>query len=158
MSKSLWENVFHRTKKDSIEYVVERTKLFEGLHRKDLHELIKLGHLRNFKVGETLFKKGEPSFGIYIVLKGRVEIYLPGKKKTILTHFHQGDFFGELSLVKEDKRTASADATEPCTLFYLFHNDLRKLFKRRPFLGLEILERVLHIMAIRMENVDRRLK
>src|SRR3989442_1733682 len=70
---------------------------------------------QTFASGETIFRKGDPGDSLYVILNGQVKIVLPseGEDEALLGVLEAGDFFGELSLIDGQVRSASAVAAEP---------------------------------------------
>ena len=68
---------------------------------------------REYKEGDILFSEGEKGTELFIIEKGTVEIskVVKGEKKVIAS-LGEGDFFGEMSLVSETARTATAKVLE----------------------------------------------
>jgi CRP-like cAMP-binding protein len=63
--------------------------------------------LRSFKVGETIFKEGDPPTEFYCVESGRVGIHLRGR---LFRTVEANEIFGQMSLIERGPRTASAIA------------------------------------------------
>mgnify|MGYP003349483595 CR=1 FL=1 len=66
--------------------------------------------LHSFKAGERIFARGDAGDELYLIRRGSVRIVLPleDDKKHHLSTFSRGNFFGEMALLFEQKRTASA--------------------------------------------------
>src|SRR6476659_5469667 len=81
--------------------------------------------VRALKPGETLFRAGDPGHAMYVVVKGEVEIFIKDHagQKITLTDAHNGDVFGELAMLDEGPRTASAVAKTEAELLELDRDD-----------------------------------
>lgn len=73
------------------------------------------------KAGEIIFRQGDPGMSFYVVGEGQVVItkQQPGCPPVILGYREAGDMFGEVSLIAESPRTASAAAVRETTLLGL---------------------------------------
>ena len=71
--------------------------------------------------GETIFLVGEPGGALYIVVRGRIRIWVTDTdaNEVTLAELGPGDFFGEMAVVDGGTRSANASAVEDCTLAYL---------------------------------------
>jgi CRP-like cAMP-binding protein len=69
--------------------------------------------------GTVVFEKGSPSEALYIVLSGRISIKEDGAGNGDLARIGPGDYFGELSLLRNSRHTKSAEALEDCELLVL---------------------------------------
>jgi CRP/FNR family cyclic AMP-dependent transcriptional regulator len=96
---------------------------------------------RQVKVGETLFKTGDPGDSMFIVHAGAVELFVRDKagQKIVLHVAEPGEFFGELSLLDGGSRTATGCTTVDGELWILDREDLQQLFRKRPDAALDML-------------------
>lgn len=155
--KSIYKNYFRKNKNaDPILETIENVAVFENLSQKELYEIVRLTHQRDYKKDESIFKKNAPAEGMYVLLDGAVDIFEPDSN-TILTTFKSGDFFGELALIDEEPRMASAIATESSKLIGFFRTDLLTLMKRSPELGNVILMNISRILGERLRKTNEEL-
>jgi uncharacterized membrane protein len=92
--------------------------------------------------GHTLFQAGDPGDSLFIVRSGEIELYIKDTvgQKIVLTTAGPGDMFGELAMLDEGPRTATALALSECEVLMLDRDDLVLLFQRQP-------EAALHMLA-----------
>ena len=152
--KSLYENFFkNKESSDPVLQVMGQVPIFENLTPKELKDLARLIHERFYKANEPVFKKLAPSEGMYVILKGIVEIKDPDSNTTFAT-LGSGDFFGELALLDEEPRSAMAVATEASELVGFFRTDLLTLMKRGPELGNKILLNLSRVLGERLRRTN----
>jgi len=146
-----WTNVFKKDKKteENIFSVLKRIPIFEGLTYKELKGVERILHRRTYKAEEFIFKEYEPGVGMYIIESGKVNITL-GKEQKLLVLLSNGDFFGEMALILEGQRTASAIAKEPTKLLGFFQSDLFNLLETAPKIGNKILLHLSQMIAERL--------
>jgi len=146
-----WTNVFKKSKKveENIFSVLKRIPIFEGLTYKELRHVERILHRRTYKADEFIFKEYEPGVGMYIIESGKVNITL-GKEQKLLVLLSNGDFFGEMALILEGQRTASAIAKEPTKLLGFFQPDLFNLLETAPKIGNKILLHLSQMIAERL--------
>ncbi|OSQ40794.1 cyclic nucleotide-binding domain-containing protein [Thalassospira mesophila] len=66
-----------------------------------------------FAAGQIIFREGKPGGAAYVVQEGSVEIYkATGGEEVVLGHIEPGGLFGELSLIDDAPRMASARARD----------------------------------------------
>jgi uncharacterized membrane protein len=94
-----------------------------------------------FAAGTQIFSEGDPGDSLYVVLAGSVEIYVRTTvgERVLLETATLGDFFGELSLLDEGPRTASALATTPVAALMLDRDGLADFLHRHPAAALDLL-------------------
>ena len=152
--KSLYENFFkNKESSDPVLQVMGQVPIFENLTPKELKDLTQLTHERSYKANEPVFKKLAPGEGMYVILKGTVEIKDPDSNTTFAT-LGSGDFFGELALLDEEPRSAMAVATEASELVGFFRTDLLTLMKRGPELGNKILLNLSRVLGERLRRTN----
>ncbi|MFT3927953.1 MAG: DUF1003 domain-containing protein [Myxococcales bacterium] len=86
------------------------------------------------EAGTTLFHAGDPGDAMYVVLDGEVEIYFKNTtgERILLERAKCGDFFGELSLLDEGPRTASALVKERMRALLIDREDLESFLASCP--------------------------
>jgi CRP-like cAMP-binding protein len=111
-----------------------RIQLFSGLAPVDLAHLADGLRTRRFRRGEVLFHQGDPGDSLFIVSTGTVKIVLPSEEgdEAILTTIGPGAFFGELALLDDAPRSATAVAMEPTETFVLRRDAFRALIDGSP--------------------------
>lgn len=122
--------------------ILKKIPLFKDINDDLHHEIIQHIVLMYYPSGYTLFKQGAQGDALYIVKSGAIEIYkepkeegdLPEKLATI----GEGGFFGEMSLVSEEPRNASAKAIAESEIFILNKTDFKTLLDTNPSLAEQV--------------------
>lgn len=154
----IWGNIFkHKNEANrNIRFFLQSIPLFAKLHKRELKDIEQLIHRRQYKCQEVVFWQNEPGVGMYIVQSGEVGIFVdygnPEQKQ--LATLGQGDFFGEMALLEDDNRSATAVALSECRLIGIFHPDLFDLFERKPELGIKVLATLGNMLAQRLRKTN----
>jgi CRP/FNR family transcriptional regulator, cyclic AMP receptor protein len=154
---SFWANIFHPpTESDELINALQAIPLFDSFTKRDIAGLISLIHNRNYIAGEYIFYQGDPGIGLYIIREGEVLISRESDKGENLTlaTFYKGDFFGELALVDNEKRSASAIANSDTKLSVIFKPDLDDFIEKYPKKGIKILQGIAEITAVRLRTLN----
>ena len=155
--KAIYQNYFKKENDvNPIIKVLENVPIFEYLTEKELSEVVRLTHERTYKKDENVFKKLAPAEGMYVILDGGVLI-TDSDSETIFATLESGDFFGELALLDEEPRSASAISTMPSRLIGFFRTDLLTLMKRSPELGNKILLNLSRVLGERLRRTNQEL-
>lgn len=155
--KALYKNYFRKEEEyNPILKALQNVPIFSNLSKKELVEIKKLTHERMYKTDESIFKKMAPSEGMFVIVTGNVNILDPDTG-TSFTSLKANDFFGELALLDEEPRSASAVAKSPSTLIGFFRTDLLTLMKRSPELGNKILLNLSRILGERLRKTNEEL-
>lgn len=158
---SLWQNFFRKqaAEDSSIKGILSRVAIFSGLTGKELSKMSLIVHRRQYDVDEPIFAQGDPGLGMYVIEEGKVDIvYKDGTGiDKRLASLKPGDFFGELSLLDESPRSATAVAKTPLKIIGFFRPDLLGLLDRSPKLGTKILLRLGEVIGTRLRVANEQL-
>jgi CRP-like cAMP-binding protein len=105
--------------------------------------------------GEFVFREGDLGTEMYILQEGQVAILkeLEGKEQQLAV-LEKGDFFGEMSLLEDLPRTASARALEECKLIRINGSTFDQMLRTKP----EIAVRIMRKLSRRLRQTDLLLK
>lgn len=162
MNSPLWDNIFKNKKsKNTLEFeAIKNANIFNGLKNKELKFVQTMVYSRKYKKGEYIFKKSNPGNGMYIILKGEVQIIDENKKdqkRSLLATLKDGEFFGELSLLDESPRSASALCSDDTEALGFFRSDLLDITNRKPLIGSKIVLNVARILGERLRVTNKNL-
>lgn len=108
-------------------------------------------HILTFKKDQYIFKEGEKSSEMYFVHSGKVQIEKTiDKKSQTLAILEKGDFFGEMSLLDDEPRSANALAIEDCKLLKIDAVAFEKLIQS----NVEIAIRIMRKYALRLRQAN----
>ena len=152
---TVWGNIFRKSEKkeEDIYTVLKRIPIFRGLNNREIKMVERILHRRTYQEGEVIFREGEPGVGMYIIESGSVYSTL-GKEKKTLAVLSKGDFFGEMALLLESPRTATATAASPLKMLGFFQPDLFHLLETQPRTGNKILIRLAQMIAERLRQTS----
>lgn len=154
---SFWANIFRvPTESDELITSLKNIPLFKSLTKRDITGLLNLVHERTYVTGENIFYQGDPGIGLYLIREGEVLISRESDNgsKIQLAVFQKGDFFGELALIDNDKRSASAIANTDTKLSVIFKPDLDEFIEKYPKKGIKILHGIAEITALRLRTLN----
>ena len=134
---------------------LKKVPLFSNLTDRQLGMLYTAGIIKQFAKGCTIVKQNDPGNTFYIVISGRAKVTLIHEdgKEIVLSIFKKGDFFGELSLLDNEPRSANVIIMEDAVLFLLTRVQFHQLIISRP----EILGKVLKEICSRLRNTNEKL-
>jgi CRP-like cAMP-binding protein len=135
---NLWKNIFKARKRDVVQEILKKVPVFEDLSSGDLSHIERILHRREYRPDEVIFSQGTPGFGMYIIEEGSVKI-VSEPSMNIMAELKSGEFFGELALLDDSPRSATAIATASCRMLCFFQSDMFDLINRRPQIGVKIL-------------------
>ena len=124
--------------------------MFQDLPKKALERLERITRERRFKAGDTIFKEGDEGVGFFMISDGAVNISRGG---TQLNTLKAGDFFGEMALLDNHRRSATVTASQDTTCLAMMRSDFLAELRANPDLSLEVLAS----LSKRLRELDQRL-
>ncbi|HUJ04368.1 MAG TPA: cyclic nucleotide-binding domain-containing protein [Rhizomicrobium sp.] len=115
------------------EHVKETIELLSGcdllrhLPAEDIEQILPCVRSRHLAPGEMLFRKGDDGDALYIIAKGGIDILGGEDDERILATLDPGKAFGEMALLGDGHRTASARASGDTELLYIEKHDFHDL-------------------------------
>ncbi|MEP7289165.1 MAG: DUF1003 domain-containing protein [Chloroflexota bacterium] len=125
---------------------------FQLLDDEELAELAAHIDEMTYIANQTIFKAGDPGTNMQIVLEGKVETFITDDdgNRVVVGEVEKGEMFGEMSLLDSEPRSAGAVAVEPTKTFIIDHDDLQRLFRKKPDAALDILA----VLGSRIRKTD----
>lgn len=156
-----WANIFKR--KEQAHYdilrILRKIPLFATLTPKEVKRVALAVYERKYQAGEFLFKEGNPGTGMFIIKEGAISIERVSENGDImhLASLKSGDFVGELSLLSDDPRSASARCTKTTTVIVLVREDLFDFIDRDLAVGVKILKELAKMIGERLKDTNKAL-
>lgn len=148
------ENNNQQVDKSVLLPILQQIPLFKTLNQEQHQEIIEHIVLMYYPPAYSLFKQGEQGDALYIIKKGQVEIYKEptseGEEPKNVATLTEGGFFGEMALVSEVPRNASAKTIGDCEIFILSKNDFKTLLNTNT----DLAEQVSATMVSRLKEND----
>jgi CRP/FNR family cyclic AMP-dependent transcriptional regulator len=113
---------------------LSNTLLFSGLTPDALERLVQFAPERRYKARTLIMEKGDEANTLYVILEGRVRIFSPGdeNKEITLNELSVGEYFGELALITDKPRCASAITTTPVRLLAISKSQFNEFLASEP--------------------------
>jgi CRP-like cAMP-binding protein len=103
--------------------------LFAGLSDEFRDHLSTEFDIEEHQAGHAIVREGAPGYAFYVVASGSLSVTQDGRE---LRTLGAGDFFGEISISGDGRRTATVTATSLVVVWVLFGTDFRVLEESRP--------------------------
>ena len=134
--------------------LLARVPLFEELAPDEIAWIAEAAHMRTFAEGEHLFEIGEPGRSLFVLTAGTVQVLHPNRATSFqLARVGPGEFIGEMALLDDSPRSATAKAICEVESLVLDKADFHKLVRTHPDVGLHLLS----VMARRMRKADEQI-
>jgi SulP family sulfate permease len=134
--------------------------LFKGRKEETLVALESCLEPRAYKAGERIFSRGDAGDSLFLIRRGAVRIQLPiaGKLTYHVATFGRGDFFGEMTFLDREPRSADAMAFTDTELFELSRVRFDTLAAEHKKLAIQLLEGIARTLAIRLRRANKELR
>jgi CRP-like cAMP-binding protein len=125
-----------------------RVPLFQNLDEEQVRRISLLLKERRYHKGDTVFHQGDPGGCLFLVISGRVRIFLSsadGREATV-RFYGPNSAFGEFSVLDGQPRSASAAAVDDVTTLVLYRDDFMALLRQH----FELAERLFTMLTERL--------
>ena len=136
---------------------LQAVPFFTELPREEITELAGLLVMRRFSSGQVIFHHGDPGGLLYIISQGKVKISYSTQdgQEALLAILGAGDFFGELALLDDSPRSATAEALESTETLTLHREDFRHYLIANPDFAMHVLQTMAkHIRRLNSQLSD----
>ncbi len=161
MKWPLWALPADRRKaqRDAALEFLQNTPVFGDIPERGLRTIRALCHVRTYKQDEHVFRTGEPGVGMYVIMEGSIEIYQDREDyRHEYALLYPGEFFGEIALLDDLPRTASARARSYTQLLGFYRPDLLNLLARTPAVAGNILLNIARLIGQRLLATNQELE
>ena len=135
-----------------IEEMLENVPLFEALSADDRQKIAEQANIQDFGDGELIVRQDEAGDSLYIILDGTCEVLLEkeGQKLKKMATINKGNFFGEMSLLTGEVRSATVKALEHATVIRVDKALFSTILASNP----AIIEQLGAVMAQRQQDLS----
>jgi CRP-like cAMP-binding protein len=140
--------------------------LFQDLSENEVGEVLARTQTRTFAAGDVIIQEGETGDSLFIMVSGEVEITkqltlvldedTPKERVMIRMKAEDGVYFGEMTLLEDEARSATVTASTDCVLLELHQKDFLDLIRHLPPMGVKLLLRLAQVLSahLRKTNMD----
>lgn len=139
--------------------IFANNQLFFGLSDTQMQMLLDVAEEKVFTAGETIFREGEMGDSIVIIVSGKAELIKKKKdgSEVVLTTCSKGAFFGEMTLINIEPRSATIRATEDTEVIFLKNTALGDIFQTERELFIVLLINMTRIISKRLRQANNKL-
>jgi CRP-like cAMP-binding protein len=136
--------------------VLKYIPLFSELAEEDLKEIVKLAVRQIYKKDNMILIEEEIGSTMFIILDGRVKISRISEdgREVILSILSEGDFFGEMSILDGQNRSANVVTLEDSRIMIVRREDFLKMLRDYPQIAINLLKELAH----RLRRSDSQIK
>ncbi len=124
-----------------ISEVLKKVPFFQALGRDGIDFIVERLKFKPYDANEVICQSGDPGDKMYIIINGKVKVVVfseKDNKENLIATLGAGDYFGEMSLLTGEPRSASVITTEPSEMFILNKSDFDVIIERFPSITLSM--------------------
>ncbi len=142
----------------SILPILKKIPLLEELNEEDHKMIIQQITLEYYPKGYVVFHEGGEGNAVYIIKNGMVKIFheakTPDDDEDEIAMLSANDFFGEMAIISEKPRNATAQTMEDCEVFVLKKDDFIQLVSSNPTMASRISSEFLKRMKLNLRSKE----
>ena len=144
------------TRSNSAAKALQQVPFFAKLDSSEADQLAQRLVIRRFSAGQIIFHHGDPGGLLYIMTKGKIKIAHsnPDGQEALLDIMGVGAFFGELALLDDSPRSATAEALEPTETLTLHREDFIRYIRSNPDFALHVLQTLAHTIRRTISQIS----
>lgn len=121
--------------------MLHRVHIFSELANSEQEILTAHCSTRSYPANTILINEGDDSSSLYVILEGEVKVFVNDEqgKEAILNIMGEGEYFGELSLIDDEPRSASVMTTRPTKVMIITKGDFKRCLKEYPELAFNLI-------------------
>jgi len=128
---------------------------FTSLNDRELDVVRAVAAEKSYSKNAVVLTEGEMGDSLYMIQAGKVKVFIGDEdgREIILKILSSGDFFGEMSMIDKQPRSASVSTIESSTFLVLTHAAFEKCVEQAPRIG----NMVMRMLAQRVREADRKI-
>ena len=132
---------------DKYRRYAEEVRIFNGLHPHEVSDIVQGGTRMSYLKGQTIFHEGMMGSNLFVVLGGKVALYA---KNRLIARCEVGEAFGEMAVLNQRPRTATAAAETDVDLFTLDESQINEILEKR--VAVRFLMNIIHVLSEHLEK------
>jgi diguanylate cyclase (GGDEF)-like protein len=139
--------------------ILVNSSLFSGMSELEYNAIAAFLERRHIKNGQTVFEEGDPGEDMYILLSGKLSAYVSQSDGTQRWMFEikPGDFFGEMSIIAGETRSATLTAKEETDIMVLQGIDFYRIVFEHPMIGIKLLGAICRVQTTWLDQSSKHL-
>jgi CRP/FNR family cyclic AMP-dependent transcriptional regulator len=136
--------------------MLDKIPLFSGLPEEALTKIEQHGSIKSYKKNTIVINEGDETDSLYVILSGRVKVFLSGEdgREAVLNHQGPGEYFGEMALIDRQPRAASVMTLEPSRFMIISRGDFMDCLAANPEIAMNLIRPLNSRIRMLAQNVS----
>jgi CRP/FNR family transcriptional regulator, cyclic AMP receptor protein len=122
---------------------LQRVPIFSDMNKREIEEIAGLFKEHRFSKGETIVKEGSVADTLFLIQSGEVDAFIGGRGRFAMK---APEYFGEVALIDEGTRMATAIASSEVVCYGLTYRNFRALVEKNGIVGWKVLHRIVKML------------
>lgn len=138
---------------------LQKSRLFEGLLPEEIEMLAGLTQQKKFSTGEAIISQGEVGDSLFLLVEGSVDVLQKNQEGTEqkITELQAPDFFGEMSLIDKEYRSATIRAKSETVMLCLTNENLHSFARVYKNGFTLVVINIARVLSTRLRETNRKL-
>lgn len=152
--------MMNNTKNEFVLGILAELDLFSDLDYTSLSQLSSLFEEKVFNYNDIIIEEDSLGQSMLVIISGEVRItqVSDDSSEEALIILKKGDLFGEMALIEELPRSATAIAHSNCVIFEINRDKFVRFVNENPINGIKILWKLTKTLSSRLRETDNKLK
>jgi CRP/FNR family transcriptional regulator/CRP/FNR family cyclic AMP-dependent transcriptional regulator len=135
---------------------LKKVPIFSDFSEEELNKLLEIAKKKDFKKDKVIFQKDETGNFFFLICSGKIKVILETEegREGILSILYPTEFFGEMSLLDGEPRSATVVALEDTSVLIINREDFLNLLYNHPQIALKILR----TLSLRLRKANRQIE
>jgi len=135
--------------------VLKSVEIFSGLSDAELAALEETSIRRSYPKNTVIINENDVADSLYVIESGKVKVYCSDKngKEFIMNTLGHGDYFGELALLDDDRRSASVRTMEKADFCIIYKQDFNQVLDQHPNIAKTLIRNITRRVRALTEKV-----
>jgi len=139
LANKIVNNLNEITTYESMMYI-NSVPIFDNIYFRDLEKFSESAKLKEFSPNEYIIREGELGDTLYIIIKGKAIVEVASNQVTTMG---DNDYFGEIAILGDSKRTASVKAIEPMSTLTISKEKVKEFISDQPVVSAKIMKEII---------------
>lgn len=135
------------------------SRIFKNFDDKEIEQFLSHTEKKTFSTDTVIFNEHDSADTMYFIESGAVEVFIERKGKTIaLATLKEGDFFGEMAILRREDRSASIKTLDECSVLALDRQTVLDIISRDGLLAAKFLFNLAEVIAERLTETNKEVE
>lgn len=138
-----------------LEQIIKHVELFQGLDDNQLKQIVDISKREIYAEDDTLFQQDGPGDCMYVITQGQIEVRVRDEQGDVHSPLYlgEGQIIGEVAMLDEGTRSASAIAADEDTIVYkILRTDFNALCQRDTALGYNVMRNLALDLSFKLRH------